>query len=94
MITVRPITANNLVWIIEVLSPSMARQDRFEKFLSYKQLPGLQEYLLLEQEYREATLFRRRNGWQSEAYREGMFHLDSVNLDMSLDALYRRVQFV
>lgn len=80
--------------VIEVLSFSTARQDRFEKFLSYKQLASLQEFLLLEQEYREATLFRRRTGWQPEVYREGTFHLDSVDLDMSMNALYRRVRFV
>ena len=79
--------------IIEVLSFSTVRQDRFEKFLSYKQISSLQEYLLLEQEFREATLFRRKYGWQPEVYREGTFHLNSVNLDMTLDALYRRVRF-
>lgn len=78
---------------IEVLSFSTARQDRFEKFLSYQQIPTLQEYLLLEQEYREAILFRRENAWQPEVYREGTFHLNSVDVDISIDALYRRVRF-
>ena len=79
--------------IIEVLSLSTARQDRFEKFLSYTQLPSLQEYLLLEQEYRESVLFRRRTGWQPEVYREGILCLESVNLEISMDALYRRVRW-
>lgn len=79
--------------IIEVLSRSTERQDRFEKFLFYQQIPTLQEYLLLAQDFKEATLFHRANGWQPEVCREGTLHLASVNLDISLDALYRRVRF-
>jgi Uma2 family endonuclease len=59
--------------IIEVLSLSTERQDRFEKFWSYRQIPTLQEYLLLNQSVQEATL-------------------ESVDLEIPLDALYRRVK--
>ena len=79
--------------IIEVLSPSTQRLDFFEKFWSYQHLPTLQEYLLLNQNFPEALLYRRRNGWQPEAYREGTFYLESVEFEMSLDVLYRRVRF-
>ena len=79
--------------IVEVLSPSKQRLDFFEKFWSYQQLPSLQESLLLNQNFPEAILHRRRSGWQTEAYREGTFHLESVELEVSLDALYRRVRF-
>jgi Uma2 family endonuclease len=79
--------------IIEVLSLSTERQDRFEKFWSYQQIPTLQEYLLLNQNFQEATLFRRENGWQPVVYREGTLHLASVGLDISLESLYRRVRF-
>ena len=78
--------------IVEVLSPSTERQDRFEKFWSYRQLPSLQEYLLLEQHDKRTTLFRRSNDWQPEVYREGHLHLKSVELDIFLDALYRRIK--
>jgi Uma2 family endonuclease len=79
--------------IIEVLSSSTKRQDFFEKFWSYQEIPTLQEYLLLNQNFPEATLFRRSNGWQPEVYREGNIHLESVGLDISIEALYRRVRF-
>ena len=79
--------------IIEVLSPTTTRQDRFEKFWSYQQIPTLQEYLLLEQDVMEATLFRRSRDWQPEMYRTGEIHLESVGLTIPLDALYRRVRF-
>jgi predicted nucleic acid-binding protein len=52
----------------------------------------VQENLLLAQDVPEATLFRRSTGWQSEIYHEGTLHLASVNLDIPLEALYRRVR--
>lgn len=79
--------------IIEVLSRGTERQDRGEKFWNYQQIPTLQEYLLLAQDVQEATLFRRSTGWQPEAYREGSISLESVGLDVPIEALYRRVRF-
>nr|VFK22069.1 MAG: Endonuclease, Uma2 family (restriction endonuclease fold) [Candidatus Kentron sp. LFY] len=84
--------------IIEVLSDATERPNRleihrFEKFQAYRQLETLQEYLLLNQHYPEATLFRRRNAWQAEIYRKGTFRLESVDVTVSFDVLYRRVRF-
>jgi Uma2 family endonuclease len=77
--------------IIEVLSSSTERQDRYEKFF-YQRIPLLQEYLLLSQDIREATLFRRARAWQPKVYHEGEIHLASVGLTVSMEALYRRVR--
>ncbi len=38
-------------------------------------------------------MYRRRTGWQPEVYREGTLYLESVHLELSLSALYRRVKF-
>ncbi len=78
---------------MEVLSRATERQDRGEKFWNYQQIPGLQEYLLLKQDVKEAILFRRATGWEPKVYLEGSIRLDSVDLDIPLDALYRRVRF-
>lgn len=78
--------------IIEVLSRSTERQDRFEKFWSYQQIPSLQEYVLLAQNVKEVTIFRRIHDWQPEVYRTGSIHLESVGLDISIEDLYRRVR--
>lgn len=80
------------VLIVEVLSQATERQDRGEKFWNYQQIPSLQEYLLLSQDMQEATLFRRSTGWQPEIFRDGAIRLESVGLEMPLDALYRRVR--
>ncbi len=45
--------------IVEVLSPSTVAFDRGQKFASYRLIPSLQEYLLLDPEARTAELFRK-----------------------------------
>ena len=52
--------------ILEVLSASTERVDRREKFFAYTGIESLEEYILVAQDRREATLFRRANGWKAE----------------------------
>jgi Uma2 family endonuclease len=52
--------------IIEVLSPGTERVDRREKFFAYTTMESLEEYVLIAQEEKEATVFRRANNWKSE----------------------------
>ena len=61
--------------VIEVLSPSTQAYDRSQKFALYRQLPSLQEYLLIDPETLRVEGFRREpdDRW--------------VLVDMSPDAL-------
>jgi Uma2 family endonuclease len=79
------------ILVVEVLSAATARLDRFEKFSNYIQLPSLQEYVLIEQNFTMVEIFRRSRQWEAEIVRGGGFRLESVELDFSLDELYRRV---
>ncbi len=45
--------------IIEVLSPSTANFDRGDKFLAYRQLASLEEYVLIDPESRQIEVYRR-----------------------------------
>lgn len=82
------------VLIVEVLSPSTDRIDRFEKFAAYKTIPTLKEYVLANQDVPRVDIFRRRTDWHNEAYLLGSsFRLESVDLEMSVDDVYARVQF-
>ncbi|MGB3681411.1 MAG: Uma2 family endonuclease [Rubrobacteraceae bacterium] len=61
--------------VVEVLSPTTASTDRREKLLSYRKLPSLRTYLIVEQ---EETLverhFRDENDrWQTDVLEEGRF---------------------
>lgn len=46
-------------FLVEVLSLSTERLDRREKFLSYQRFSSLQEYILVDQDKMEVTLFER-----------------------------------
>ena len=48
------------VLVVEVLSPSTAAYERGDKFASYRQLPSLAEYLLIDVDSRRCDLFRKR----------------------------------
>jgi len=81
------------ILIVEVLSSSTERLDRYEKFSNYIELISLQEYVLIEQRFRLIELCRRSNRWDREIVTQGMFRLESVNLDLSVDEIYRRVSW-
>ena len=50
--------------VVEVLSDSTAAHDRGAKFMAYRQLQSLQEYLLVDIDRRHLELFRREAaGW-------------------------------
>ena len=82
------------VLVIEVLSPTTKRADRYEKFEAYKRLPSLSEYVLIEQEFPRVEIFRRRTGWQRDLYQPGdVIPLESVSQSLTFDLIYRRVNF-
>ena len=76
--------------VIEVLSPHTARLDRFEKFMFYRNLDSLEEYLLVSQEYRQVEVFRRSEQWGATCYTKGEVPLQSVDLVVTIDEIYRR----
>ncbi len=78
--------------IVEVLSETTARIDRREKLLAYQRIPSLQEYLLVEQVCKEATVFRRAGEWKPVRLHTGdELQLRSLDFAMTLDALYAGV---
>lgn len=79
--------------IVEVLSPSTEGTDRREKKLNYLQLPALEEYVLVAQEKREVTIFRRATGWEGEIYTapEAVVPFRSVAQAMTVAEIYEDV---
>jgi Uma2 family endonuclease len=70
--------------IIEVLSESTERVDRREKFLAYTHIASLEEYVLVGQDPREVTVFRRSGDWRSEVFFGGKAKISLVSLKLSL----------
>lgn len=80
--------------IVEVLSDSTAAYDRGAKFASYRQVPELQEYVLIDIAARRVEVFRRQPGneWLLHDYAgEPDCHFESVKLTLSLAAVLEDV---
>lgn len=76
--------------VVEVLSDSTEPVDRREKLLSYRRLPSLNEYVLIDQNRAWVEVFRRTPaGWTQDIYEaDEVVQLASVGLDIPMPELY------
>ena len=80
------------VIIVEVLSKGTRRNDKSIKMTTYKTLPSLQEYVLIEQDFVDVEVCRRANGWVSEHYFLGdEVTFTSLDLTLAVADIYARV---
>ena len=80
--------------IVEVLSDSTEKDDRHGKFLTYRQIPSLQEYVLVAQDVPQFEVMRRRSSWKPEfLFLEDVLTLDSVGLTIPVRDIYRDISF-
>lgn len=89
-------TLLNPIVLVEVLSPSTEAYDRGEKFRHYQQLTSLREYILVSQDEVRIERYRRQGTeWQLTEFRslEDVLSLISIDCELSLEDLYRRVEF-
>lgn len=79
--------------IVEVLSESTARVDKREKFFAYSTIASLEEYVLVEQDMKEVTVFRRAGGWKAERFfgQDSVAVFKSLKLKLPLSAIYEGV---
>jgi Uma2 family endonuclease len=85
--------AVNPTAVFEVLSDSTAAFDAGEKFTHYRQIPELREYVLVSHRERRIELRSRdvAGAWRTDvATRGGTVHLASINVVLSVDAIYER----
>ncbi|MCB1778140.1 MAG: Uma2 family endonuclease [Candidatus Competibacteraceae bacterium] len=74
--------------IIEVLSSSTSRKDRYKKRLAYQEMESLEEYVLVSQEAKHIEVYRREDDWQASIHIGGIVDLRSVNLPLAIDEIY------
>ena len=89
-------TLLNPTVLIEVLSPSTAAYDRGEKFASYQKLDSLYEYVLISQDrVRVEHYLRQEQTWDLTEFHalSDVFQLTSIGCELSLQAIYAKVQF-
>ncbi|HAG82174.1 MAG TPA: hypothetical protein DCL61_13665 [Cyanobacteria bacterium UBA12227] len=82
--------------IVEVLSPSTANYDRTKKLKYYRQIPSLQEYVLVDSEEIGLEIYRRGEGkmWLYYQYEVGeAIALESIEFECLIDLLYEGVSF-
>jgi len=80
--------------IVEILSPSTEAFDRGDKFADYRNLPSLQEYILVSQNHIRIDYYRRNtdNNWSLSSYQKDQeLELISINLKLSVNQIYEDV---
>lgn len=79
--------------LIEILSPSTRNYDRGTKFKLYRDIPSLQEYVLVDSEAVSVEVFRLNEGghWQLDEYKKGdeLLQIHTVGFALSLHELYK-----
>jgi Uma2 family endonuclease len=79
--------------IVEVLSPSTRKHDQKIKFLHYLNIDSLQEYVLIEQDVAQVTVYRKQDAWRPSHYFLGeTFRLDSTDTVLAVADIYQRVK--
>lgn len=74
-----------------MLSPSTEKVDRREKWIAYRQLDSLQEYMLVDDQERQWVEVFRRNetGWMQEIATAGeSISLSSLGISLALADIY------
>jgi Uma2 family endonuclease len=82
--------------IIEVLSESTETYDRGRKFVLYRELESLREYVLVSSDYKKVEIFRRtqNNQWLlSDSKENEPIIFESINASFSLEEIYNKVKF-
>lgn len=85
-------TATMPTAIIEILSPSTRNYDRGEKFMLYRAIPSLTDYILIDSEaiHTEHFSINKEKLWQLKEYNkigEEIF-LEALNVKLPLEEIY------
>jgi Uma2 family endonuclease len=95
--TTNATTVTNPVLIAEVLSPSTKDYDQGDKFLYYRSISELKEYVLIDQNQYYVMQYVRtcNNQWILTEYEgeSAILSLSTVQLNLSLQQLYKKVNF-
>ena len=89
-------TLLNPIVVMEVLSPATEAYDRGEKFTHYRQLPSLQEYVLVAQDQIFVEHYRHQERqWIFTDFekQDEILPLSSIECELPLQEIYERVTF-
>ena len=86
-------SVTNPILIVEVLSNSTSTYDRGDKFYLYRQIPSLQEYVLIEQDRPQVEVYYKRLNtdlWMITRFEglESNVRLQSIEIEIQMSELY------
>ena len=88
----QPYYTESPIIIVEVLSKATRKTDETVKLLSYINIPNLQEYVLIEQDYADIQVIRRSEAWLPRHYFLGdEIRFESIDLTLPVEEIYYRV---
>lgn len=80
--------------IIDVLTPTTERGDRYWNSIAYKQRTSLDQYLFITDHTPCIEVYRRRNDWRREMLGiDDTVTLESIDLTITGRQIYRRIKF-
>ena len=88
------LVVDGLSIVVEVTSPNTRSTDRREKLATYRLIPSLESYLIVEQKRRMVTVYSRVHGgeWQGmEHVGSGDIPLAFLGTTLTLDQIYEDV---
>lgn len=88
--------ATKPILIIEVLSDSTRKMDLSFKLHDYKNMPSLQEYCVIEQDFMRVAVYRRTDDWKGTEYAihaETEITFDSIGVTLLLAEIYENIVF-
>ena len=83
------------VILVEVLSQSTRKIDEKDKLLEYINIPTLEEYVIIEQDFADITVYRKSDDWRCTHYFLGeSIFFESIDLTVFVSDIYHRVENV
>lgn len=80
------------VIIVEVLSRSTRKLDETKKLVEYLNIPTLKEYVIIEQDVADVTVYRKSDDWRCKHYFLGdEITFESIDFTVSVEEIYNRV---
>ena len=80
----------NPILIVEVLSKSTRQHDRTTKFLEYKSIPSLKQYVMIDPDPQSITICTRAENdeWTMKTITEGLVRLASISAEIPFDQIF------
>lgn len=80
------------VILVEVISRSTRQMDEKKKLLEYINIPTLKEYVIIEQDVADVTVYRKSDDWRSTHYFLGEdIYFESIDFTIAVTDIYLRV---